>query len=123
PASGAAGATGICPQVVQNIKISAETITRNTQSYWTHRRNFTNILYDPARMNSPNALQLAEQEKVQGEKLKAEILSTLASLLELKATPRSQSCLSSTEQATTETAIKLAKRVNFDMWPHYEYEG
>jgi hypothetical protein len=118
-----AAPVGTCPQVVQSIKTSAEAVTKNTRSYWTYRRNFTKILYDPAHLNSPGALQLAEQEKIQAEKLKTEILGALASLLELNATARSQRCLSSTELVMTETAIKLAKRVNFDVWPHYEYEG
>src|SRR5262245_60389903 len=94
----------ICPQVVQSIKISAEAVTKNTRSYWVHRRNFTKILYDSVHLNSPGALQLAEQEKIHAEKLKAEILSALASLLELNATARSRRCLSSTELVTTETA-------------------
>lgn len=118
-----AAPAGVCPQVMQSIKISTETVTKNTRSYWTHRRNFTNILYDPVRLNNPGALQLAEQEKLQADKLRIEIQRGLASLLELNATARAQRCLSSTELATTETAIKLAKRVNFDIWPHYEYEG
>jgi hypothetical protein len=118
-----AAPAGICPQVVQSIKISAEAVTKDTRSYWTHRRNFTKILYDPVHLNSPGAPQLAEQEKIQADKLKTEIQRGLASLLELNAMARAQRCLSSPELATTEAAIKLAKRVNLDMWPHYEYEG
>jgi hypothetical protein len=60
-----------CAQVVQNINNLASTIAGGASSYWSHRKNFVELKFGPSSLAVPNAAQLAEQEKIQADPLKA----------------------------------------------------
>jgi hypothetical protein len=113
-----------CAQVVQNINNLASTIAGGASSYWSHRKNFVELKFGPSSLAVPNAAQLAEQEKIQADPLKAAMPSTLARFKALVATARSQNCLPPAQlSAFVERVIKLAKGVNFDQFPENHIEG
>ena len=114
-----------CAQIVRNINASASAIADNANSYWAHRANFVELIYGPSNVVAPRAgpvvpnPQAADQEKSQGDAVKAGMPNRLASLKGLRTAAQAQGCQVS---ATVESAIKLAKRVNFDQFPPEEHE-
>jgi len=119
PVAGAnAKASGGCTQVAQRLSEAAAKINENASAYWGNRAQFVDGIFGGASSTVPNAMQAAEQNRAQGEALRAAMPSTLAGFRELVAMARSQSCLSATQLAAiVEPTIKLAKRVNFDQFP------
>jgi len=113
-----AQASGGCTQVAQRLSEAAAKINENASAYWGNRAQFVDGIFGGASSTVPNAMQAAEQNRAQGEALRAAMPSTLAGFRELVAMARSQSCLSATQLAAiVEPTIKLAKRVNFDQFP------
>lgn len=106
-----------CSQIVKNLYSDASIISQNAKSYWQHRANFVGLAYGQRR-TVPNALTVAEQEKSQGNAVKAEMPSSLARFKGLVTAVQSKKCLSPAQlSAVVEPTIKLAKRVNFDQFP------
>ncbi|MGZ5053777.1 MAG: hypothetical protein ACXWAT_02400 [Methylobacter sp.] len=125
-ASAAAHATSTndCSEILETLKASASAITQSADSYWQHRANFVSLNDGQARQAVSNALTVAEQEKSQGNALRAAMPNSLASFNDQVTVALSQNCLSPTQLSTiVEPTIKQAKRVNFDKFPEDEGQG
>ena len=113
-----AQAGGGCTQIAQALTTAAASIGQNATAYWAHRAEFVDLIFGVSSSTVPNAMQVAEQNKAQGDALRSTMASTLANFKDLVARARSQSCLPPAQlSAIVEPAIKLAKRVNFDQFP------
>jgi hypothetical protein len=108
-----------CTQIVQNINDALSAIADNANSYWAHRANFVTDVYGPPNAAAPAVPdpQAADQEKSQADTVKAGMPGRVNSLKGLLTAAHAQGCQ---VPATVESAIKLAKRVNFDQFPPEE---
>jgi hypothetical protein len=110
-----------CSQIVQNLNDVVALIDQDASSYWAHRANYVDLIFGPSSRVVPNARQVAEGEKSQGDAVKAGIPNRAASLKGLLTAAQAQNCLSPAQQsAITEPRFKDTKRVNFDQFPPEE---
>ena len=105
-----------CARIVQDVDDLKATISSEANSYWSHRKSYTESV-------NANNMQIAEQAKAKAVVLKAGMANRLASLKGLLTAAEAQKCLSADQlSAIREPAYKLAKGVNFDQLPD-EIEG
>ena len=117
-AASTAQPVGGCAQLVQGLNSAAATINQNATAYWSSRAQYVDLIFGLSSATVANATQVADQQKGQGDALRAGMPSILASVKGLVASAQSQGCLSASQLSTiVEPTIKLAKRVNFDQFP------
>jgi hypothetical protein len=106
-----------CDQIVQNLNTLAAAISSGAGSYWAHRKRFLELSYGPSRL-TPDAPQLAAQEKTKAGPLKAAMPSSVANFRSLVTTAQTQSCLTPAKlSALAEPTVRQGRRVNFDQFP------
>jgi hypothetical protein len=117
-AAGTAQPVGGCASLLQGLNSAAATINQNATAYWSRRAQYVDLIFGLSGATVANATQVADQNKAQGDALRAGMPSMLANFKDLAATAQSQGCPSASQlSAIIEPTIKLAKRINFDQFP------
>jgi hypothetical protein len=110
-----------CARIVQDMNDLKTTISSEANSYWSHRKTYTESVNAKQKQN---AEQAAEQAKAKAGVLKAGMPIRLASLKGLLTAAEAQKCLSADQlSAIREPAYELARGVNFDQFPDGASEG
>jgi hypothetical protein len=116
-ASAAQAQASGCPQILQNIQTFQTNFGTTSGSYWTHQKNFVSYVYGPGHALA-NWQQLAAAEKSLAAALQQGVSATLAAVLAVLTTAKSQGCLPSAQlQVIQEQLTGLGRRINFDQFP------
>jgi hypothetical protein len=106
-----------CEQAVQSARALAAKITADASTYFGHRKNFIDLIFGPLR-NTPNAKQLAQNEKANADAIQQGIPNSLASLQAVLETVKAQKCLPDTAlQDIEEPATKWGRKINLGQFP------
>ena len=90
-----------CEQAVQSARALAAKITADANTYFDDRKNFIDLIFGPLG-NTPNAKQLAQNEKANADAIRQGIPNSLASLQAVLETVKAQKCLPDTAQLDIE---------------------
>lgn len=103
-----------CGALVQNVNAAADSIARNSTTYWAERNNF--VASQSVGAKAPPAQ--GEQSKARALPIQAAMPSALANFATLVSKARSSDCMTEEQAAALkEKTFAHARRVNFDRFP------
>jgi hypothetical protein len=106
-----------CAQALQSARSLATKITGDAGAYFAHRKNYVDYLFGRLR-NLSGADKLAENEKLNADPLRQNMLNNLANFQAALETLRAQNCLPEAAlRDIEEPATKWARRTVLGQFP------
>jgi hypothetical protein len=110
-----------CDRILRDLDNLAQQIGAHSDSYWARRSHYLELKHGDHRSPSVSVTKAAEREKLLASESKSSVPNLLANFRSTAAEAKSQQCLPPARLlAIRESAIKLARKVNFDRFPEDE---